>query len=85
MFPYSDFAKISLLGDSDLLTMYNAYSAWRKICSTAGGSDQHFCRKNYLSSQSLSNIEELKAQLMTSIVDAGFVILNEAEKSLLNR
>lgn len=85
VFAYSDFAKLCLPGDSDLLTVYNAYSAWRKICCNAGGSDQQFCRKNCLSSQTLSNIEELKAQLMTSIVDAGFVILNEAEKYSLNR
>ena len=72
-------------GDSDLLTVYNAYSAWRKVCHSAGASEQIFCHKNYLSSQTLSNIEELKAQLLTSIVDAGFVILDEAEKSSLNR
>lgn len=72
-------------GDSDLLTLYNAYSAWRKICNTTGMSERHFCNKNFLSSQNLSNIEDLKAQLLTSLVDSGFVQLTPTEKTALMR
>jgi len=72
-------------GDSDLLTVYNAYCAWRRICSTNIMPETQFCRKNFLSSQTLSNIEELKAQLTTSLVDAGFLKLNDTEKASLNR
>lgn len=67
-------------GESDLLTVYNAYSAWRKICGTAGESEQLFCRKSFLDSQTLYNIEELKTQLLTSLIEAGLITINEAEK-----
>ena len=73
------------LGDSDLLTVYNAYCAWRRVCKTTGLSEYQFCRKNFLSPQTLSNIEDLKAQLTTSLIDAGFLVLDDAEKAALNR
>ena len=73
-------------GDSDLLTVYNAYCAWRRICSASHGmSEQQFCRKNFMNSQTLSNIEELKGQLLLSLVDANFVTLTQIEKQALNR
>lgn len=72
------------IGDSDLLTVYNAYCAWRRVCIN-GGSELQFCSKNFLSPQTLSNIEDLKAQLITSLIDAGFVSLNDSEKTSLNR
>lgn len=72
-------------GDSDLLTLYNAYTAWRKICSTPGQSEHAWCRKNFLSPQTLGGIEDLKAQLMNSLIDAGFVQLSNEERATLNR
>ncbi len=48
-------------------------------------SEQYFCRKNFLSTQTLSNIEDLKAQLMTSLIDAEFVALNGEETAALNK
>lgn len=72
-------------GNSDLLTSYNAYLAWKKVCLTSGQSELQFCRKNFLSPQNLANIEDLKSQLMSSIADAGFVSLTAAEKSALSR
>ncbi|ATZ48829.1 hypothetical protein BCIN_04g00520 [Botrytis cinerea B05.10] len=71
-------------GDSDLLTVYNAYLAWKKVCM-ANGSEYQFCRKNFLSQQSLSNIEDLKGQLVVCLVDSGFLPLTEAERTALNR
>lgn len=50
-----------------------------------GGSELQFCSKNFLSPQTLSNIEDLKAQLTISLIDAGFVSLNDSEKTSLNR
>lgn len=50
-----------------------------------GGSEVQFCSKNFLSQQTLSSIEDLKAQLTTSLIDAGFVSLNDSEKTSLNR
>jgi ATP-dependent RNA helicase DHX29 len=71
-------------GDSDLLTVYNAYLAWKKVCTT-NGSEYQFCRKNFLSQQTLSNIEDLKGQLVVCLVDSGLLPLTEAERSILNK
>ncbi|KAI0544613.1 helicase associated domain-containing protein [Xylaria curta] len=70
--------------DSDLLTVYNAYLGWKKICQTTSH-DFQYCKKNYLSSQTLSNIEDLKGQLIVSLVDAGFLQLTHEERGQLNR
>lgn len=72
-------------GDSDLLTAYNAYNAWRRVCTTPGLSEYSFCNKNFLSPQNLANIEDLKGQLLSSLVDAGFVKLASDERSALSR
>ncbi|KAI1178028.1 ATP dependent RNA helicase [Nemania sp. FL0916] len=70
--------------DSDLLTVYNAYLGWKKVCQTTSH-DFQYCKKNYLSSQTLSNIEDLKGQLLVSLVDAGFLQLTHEERQHLNR
>lgn len=72
-------------GDSDLLTVYNAYCAWRRICTTNTMPEYQFCRKNFLSLQTLSSIEDLKVQLTTSLVDAGFMKLDYTEKASLSK
>lgn len=75
-------------GDSDLLTVYNAYLAWKRVCqssASAGGQEFQFCRKNFLSPQNLANIEDLKGQLLVSLVDSGFLQLTEEERRSLNR
>lgn len=71
-------------GDSDLLTVYNAYLAWKRVCVT-GNSDYQFCRKNFLSQQTLLNIEDLKGQLVVCLVDSGFLPLTGEERAALNR
>lgn len=71
-------------GDSDLLTVYNAYLAWKKVCQTSG-SEFQFCRKNFLSTQTLSNIEDLKGQLVVCLVDSGFLPLTGEERATLNK
>jgi ATP-dependent RNA helicase DHX29 len=76
-------------GDSDLLTVYNAYLAWKRTCQSAttggGGKEFQFCRKNFLSQQTLANIEDLKGQLLVSLVDSGFLSLTVEERTTLNR
>lgn len=72
-------------GDSDLLTVYSAYSAWKRVCQSSSSSEYQFCRKNFLSPQTLSNIEDLKVQLTTSLLEAGFLVLDDAAKAALNR
>ncbi|KAH8887822.1 P-loop containing nucleoside triphosphate hydrolase protein [Thozetella sp. PMI_491] len=73
-------------GDSDLLTVYNAYSSWKRVCQSAsGGGEFQFCRKNFLSTQTLANIEDLKGQLITAVVDSGFLQLTNEERQTLKR
>ncbi|KAJ4992583.1 helicase associated domain-containing protein [Stagonosporopsis vannaccii] len=82
----ADIARLSFkTGDSDLLTTYNAYKAWRSVCTTAGRSEMQFCHKNFLSPQNLGNIEDLKAQLLSSLVEAGFVQMTAEERRTLSR
>lgn len=74
-------------GDSDLLTVYNAYLSWKRVCqsSTSGGAEFQYCRKNFLSPQTLANIEDLKGQLLMSVAESGFLQLTSEEKNGLNR
>ncbi|RDW90863.1 putative ATP dependent RNA helicase [Aspergillus mulundensis] len=72
-------------GDSDLLTVYNAYCAWKRTRGTPGANEYAFCRKNFLSLQTLLNIEDVKLQLMVSIADAGLISLDAGQKASLNR
>ncbi|KAJ4311099.1 hypothetical protein N0V94_008115 [Neodidymelliopsis sp. IMI 364377] len=82
----ADIARLSFkTGDSDLLTTYNAYKAWRTVCTTAGRSEMQFCHKNFLSPQNLGNIEDLKAQLLSSLVEAGFIAMSPEERRTLSR
>ncbi|KAI0473028.1 helicase associated domain-containing protein [Xylariaceae sp. FL0804] len=71
-------------GDSDLLTVYNAYLGWKRVCQTSHH-DFQFCKKNFLSPQTLSNIEDLKGQLIVSLVDSGFLQLTDEERRTLKR
>ena len=70
-------------GDSDLLTEYNAYCSWRRVCinqSTGStGSEYQFCKRNMLSQPTLSNIEDLKAQLLSSLVESGSVSVSRTD------
>jgi ATP-dependent RNA helicase DHX29 len=74
-------------GDSDLLTVYNAYTAWKRVCqsATGGGAEFQFCRKNFLAPQTLANIEDLKGQLLVAVADSGFLQLTEDERQTLKR
>ncbi|KAM0248259.1 hypothetical protein ACHAQJ_009525 [Trichoderma viride] len=71
--------------DSDILTTYNAYLAWKRVCQSNGnmGKEFQFCRKNFLNQQTLTNIEDLKGQLLTSLADSGFLSLTEEERRAL--
>jgi ATP-dependent RNA helicase DHX29 len=61
-------------GDSDLLTSYNAYCGWRRVLdNTFNENIFAWCRKNFLSHQILSNIEDLKSQLYSSLRETGVV------------
>ncbi|KAI4906415.1 hypothetical protein J4E90_010634 [Alternaria incomplexa] len=82
----ADIARLAFKkGDSDLLTTYNAYRAWKAVCTTPGRSEMQFCHKNFLSPQNLGNIEDLKAQLFSSLVEAGFIQLTPDERRAIGR
>ncbi|KAI2002831.1 hypothetical protein LOZ39_006536 [Ophidiomyces ophidiicola] len=72
-------------GNSDLLSVYNAYRAWKKYRDTPGMNEFSFCRKNCLSPQALLSIEDVKTQLLVSLVDTGLVRLDASEQSSLKR
>lgn len=74
-------------GDSDLLTVYNAYLSWKRVCQSNGGlgKEFQFCRKNFLSQQTMANIEDLKGQLLVSLADSGFLSCTEEERRALAR
>ncbi|KAL9086441.1 MAG: hypothetical protein Q9159_004153 [Coniocarpon cinnabarinum] len=71
--------------DSDLLTEYNAYTAWRRTCTEGTMAETQFCRKNSLSPQSLATIEDIKAQLLTALEDTNLVALSPSERHELSR
>ena len=48
-------------------------------------SEFSFCRKNFLSPQTLLSIEDIKMQLVVSVADAGLITLDGAQKNALNR
>jgi ATP-dependent RNA helicase DHX29 len=48
--------------NSDFLTIHAAFAAWRR-CANQGFAHK-FCRKNFLSHENLSQIEELRQQLL---------------------
>lgn len=86
--PQADKARASFgRADSDLLTIYNAYLAWKRVCEAGPGvgKEFQFCRKNFLSQQTLANIEDLKGQLIASLADSGFLSLTDDERKALNR
>ena len=78
----ADIARLSYANsDSDLLTAYNAYCSWRRVSQDTNQNVFAYCRKNFLSQQNLTAIEDLKTQLLTSMRDARFVSPSSEEKS----
>ncbi|KAH6594498.1 hypothetical protein BASA61_003990 [Batrachochytrium salamandrivorans] len=56
-------------GDSDLLTVCNAFTAWMQQPSTHR---RNFCSKNYLSHHNLDNISDRRAQFKDILVNLGY-------------
>jgi len=48
-------------------------------------SEFQFCKKSCLSAQTLANIEDLKSQLFSSLVDARFVSLSTLDRTAIGR
>ncbi|GAA5927842.1 uncharacterized protein JCM15063_006009 [Sporobolomyces koalae] len=67
--------------NSDFLTTYNAYCSWRE--ASANGYEREFTRKSFLSQQNLQQIEELRQQFFSFLVDAGFISITDQERRQL--
>jgi ATP-dependent RNA helicase DHX29 len=72
-------------GNSDLITLYNAYSAWRRVRASANASEFQFCQKNCLSPKALAGIEDLKISLCVALVEGGLLKLDAKSQASLNR
>lgn len=65
-------AKAALLqADSDFCTYAHAFALWRR--AVREGSASRFCSLNYLSTDVLYQIEELRQQYLAYLLDAGFM------------
>lgn len=66
-----------------MLTIYNAYSGWRKACKQ--GTAQQFSQRYHLSHFQLRQLEEQRIQLFNYLVDAGLMHLTSDEYAVLQR
>ncbi|KAJ3571585.1 hypothetical protein NP233_g3653 [Leucocoprinus birnbaumii] len=72
------------LGDSDFLTLHNAFNSWRKA-SANGAFVFKFCRTNYISHQNMQQIEELRHQFLGYLIDSAFIHVDKSVIRELNR
>ncbi|KAJ1041518.1 hypothetical protein NDA11_000066 [Ustilago hordei] len=80
----ADRAKQSFkLGDSDFLTIANAFNGFRR--STAQNHHRTFCNRSFLSIQNLLQIEELRQQYFSYLIDASFVSVDDAFRQELDK
>ncbi|TFK30567.1 pre-mRNA-splicing factor ATP-dependent RNA helicase prp22 [Coprinopsis marcescibilis] len=59
--------------NSDFLTLHNAFSSWRNACNNPAINIRRYCHTNYLSHQNLLQIEELRQQFLSFLVDMSFI------------
>ncbi|KAK0525501.1 hypothetical protein OC834_005154 [Tilletia horrida] len=80
----ADLAKASFkAGDSDFLTVANAFNAWRRAC--ANNHHWQFCNRTFLSHQTLQQIEDLRQQYMAYLLDSGFVKVDDVTSKAIAR
>ncbi|CAL8322444.1 unnamed protein product [Lota lota] len=66
-------AKAALaFGNSDHLTIYNAYQGWKNSRKEGTRTEMSFCRNNFLNRTALITIEDVKQELMRMMEQAGF-------------
>lgn len=58
---------------SDHLTTLNAISAWRKIREHGRNFERQWCRKHFLSLETLQTIEDMASQFSRQLYDIGFL------------
>jgi ATP-dependent RNA helicase DHX29 len=66
--------------NSDLLTAYNAYTAWRRVCNSNYGNAMDFARRNFLNAKNLTAIEDVKDQLLMLLAEARFIAVVQAKR-----
>ncbi|CAK9781148.1 P-loop containing nucleoside triphosphate hydrolase protein [Cutaneotrichosporon oleaginosum] len=59
-------------GNSDFLTIVKVFDTWRRAHDNPSFV-RTFCKRNYVSHQTLQQIEELRQQLLAYLIDSGFV------------
>ncbi|KAG6867810.1 hypothetical protein C0993_010744 [Termitomyces sp. T159_Od127] len=74
----------SEIDNSDFLTIHNAFSSWRRA-SVNPSFVRKFCRVNYLSHQSLQQIEELRQQFLGYLIDSSFIQVDSSFVRELSR
>ena len=62
-------------GDNDFVTIVRAFNSWKR--ASQNGVAKQFCNKCFLSQTNLIQIEELRQQYMTYLLDSGFVTVDE--------
>ncbi|CAL8278960.1 unnamed protein product [Merluccius merluccius] len=69
----ANLAKAALaFGNSDHLTIYNAYQGWKNSRTEGTRTEMSFCRNNFLNRTALITIEDVKQDLMKMMEQAGF-------------
>lgn len=72
-------------GNSDFMVIVKAFSGWRQSTMNQGYAFmKKYCQQNFLSLQNLQQIEELRVQLLSYLVDASFVTLTPKQLKDLN-
>eukprot|EP00053_Salpingoeca_punica_P017114 m.163705 g.163705 ORF g.163705 m.163705 type:complete len:1485 (-) comp17116_c0_seq1:220-4674(-) len=61
------------MGKSDLLAFDRAFTLWAEARQNGRAAERDFCEQNFVSSQTMFEISELRKQLLSSLADAGFV------------
>ena len=70
-------------GDSDLLLLHSAYTAWKR--AEVDGHGASFCQKAFLSRQTLQLIEDQKLQLLVHLLDSNLLRLEDQESRSLQQ
>ncbi|KAK4689978.1 ATP-dependent RNA helicase DHX29, partial [Tremellales sp. Uapishka_1] len=76
--------KAFAIGNSDFLTIHNVFASWRRA-SDNPNFVRTFCKRNFVSHQNLQQIEELRQQLLSYLVDTGFVEVDGGLRQEINQ
>ncbi|CAG7847697.1 ATP-dependent RNA helicase Dhx29; AltName: Full=DEAH box protein 29 [Serendipita indica DSM 11827] len=71
--------------NSDFLTIHNAFATWRHACGNGQNFARDLCHKSFLSYQNLQQIEEIRQQYLSYLVDASLIKVDRAYEKELSR